>query len=288
MNTQQLETFIQVAENLNFARAAEVLNMTQSAVSRQIHALEEELGTKLLLRTTRTVTLTPAGISYLEDAKKVMNTLHIAEAKIQHHTETNIQILTIGCGNEAELDFLCRVLKKCRQRLPEVHPFLKVILHRSILSLFSHGEIDLLFGFREDIPLRSGFVYREIAQIPLCVLISETHPLAERESIGEEELVSENIILCSAVPSRASEVQNQLAVRIPPQSTYISENLQAALSLVRAGYGFTILPEINFDNVEINCVPLQSAEAVSYGVFYRSGALSPLLSEFVELMKETI
>ena len=63
MNTQQLKTFVQVAENLNFARAAESLNITQSAVSRQIHALEEELDTKLLHRTTRTVRLTPAGIS---------------------------------------------------------------------------------------------------------------------------------------------------------------------------------------------------------------------------------
>ena len=64
MNTQQLESFIQVAENLNFARAAEVLNITQSAVSRQIHSLEEELGTKLFIRSTRTVALTPAGMSF--------------------------------------------------------------------------------------------------------------------------------------------------------------------------------------------------------------------------------
>lgn len=69
MNTDQLNSFIQVAENLNFARAAEILKITQSAVSRQIHALEDELGTKLLHRTTRTVTLTPSGISFLEDAK---------------------------------------------------------------------------------------------------------------------------------------------------------------------------------------------------------------------------
>ena len=52
MNTQQLESFIQVAENLNFARAAEILNVTQSAVSRQIQGLEEELNTKLFYRTT--------------------------------------------------------------------------------------------------------------------------------------------------------------------------------------------------------------------------------------------
>ena len=59
MNTQQLESFIQIAENLNFARAAEILNVTQSAVSRQIQGLEEELNTKLFYRTTRTVLLTP-------------------------------------------------------------------------------------------------------------------------------------------------------------------------------------------------------------------------------------
>ena len=59
MNTQQLESFIQIAENLNFARAAEILNVTQSAVSSQIKGLEEELNTKLFYRTTRTVLLTP-------------------------------------------------------------------------------------------------------------------------------------------------------------------------------------------------------------------------------------
>ena len=91
MNTQQLKTFIQVAENLNFARAAESLNITQSAVSRQIHALEEELDAKLLHRTTRTVRLTPAGISFLDDAKQVVERLNYATAKLRHHTETSMQ-----------------------------------------------------------------------------------------------------------------------------------------------------------------------------------------------------
>lgn len=139
MNTQQLETFIQVAENLNFARAAEVLNMTQSAVSRQIHALEDELGAQLFLRTTRTVTLTSAGLSFLEDAKKVVGTLHAAAAKIHQNTAANIQILTMGCGNEADLNFLSMILKELKSSLPEIHPFLKIIPHRSILSLFSRG-----------------------------------------------------------------------------------------------------------------------------------------------------
>ena len=70
MNTQQLECFIQVAENLNFARAARNLHITQPAVSRQIHALESELGARLFDRTTRTVSLTPIGNSTAQLQRK--------------------------------------------------------------------------------------------------------------------------------------------------------------------------------------------------------------------------
>ena len=132
MNTDQLKSFIQVAENLNFARAAEILKITQSAVSRQIHSLEDELGAKLLHRTTRTVTLTPAGISFLEDAKNVMGRLKIAEQKLQRHQSTNLQVLTIGCQSEANLDLLCKILKSCREQLPELYPFLKTSLDKGI------------------------------------------------------------------------------------------------------------------------------------------------------------
>ncbi len=132
MNTDQLKSFIQVAENLNFARAAEILKITQSAVSRQIHSLEDELGTKLLHRTTRTVSLTPAGISFLEDAKNVMGRLKIAEQKLQRHQSTNLQVLTIGCQSEANLDLLCKILKSCREQLPELYPFLKTSLDKGI------------------------------------------------------------------------------------------------------------------------------------------------------------
>ena len=100
MNTQQLESFLAVAENLSFARAAEDLNITQSAVSRQIHALEEELETRLFHRTSRSVALTPTGISFYEDAKNFLGGLKVAAAKIKRHSISNVQILSIGFGNE--------------------------------------------------------------------------------------------------------------------------------------------------------------------------------------------
>lgn len=253
MNTDQLKSFIQVAENLNFARAAEILKITQSAVSRQIHSLEDELGTKLLHRTTRTVTLTPAGISFLEDAKNVMGRLKVAEQKIQRHQSTNIQVLTIGCQNEANLDLLCKVLKACKQQIPELYPFLKVIPHRSILNLFYQDELDLLFGFQDDIPIKNDTVYKELFQIPLCCIVPASHPYAERPELAKEELYLENIVVCNsyAIPARVAEMQNQISQHILPESTYMCENLQVLLTLVRAGYGCSVLPLMNFVNTDI-------------------------------------
>ena len=264
MNTDQLKSFIQVAENLNFARAAEILNITQSAVSRQIHSLEEELGTRLLHRTTRTVTLTPAGISFLEDAKNVVGRLDAASRKIQRHQSSSIQI-------------------------PELYPFLKVIPHRSILGLFYQGEIDLLFGFQDDIPLKNDIIYQELFRIPLCCIVPDTHPYAGRTELATEELYLENIVVCNsyAIPFKAAEMQNRIAQHIPPESTCICDNLQALLTLVRAGYGCSILPQMHFISSDICVIPITGSEPLSYGIFYRKNAVSPLLKKFISIMTTT-
>ncbi|MDO4175648.1 MAG: LysR family transcriptional regulator, partial [Eubacteriales bacterium] len=273
MTTDQLESFIQVAENLNFARAAEILNITQSAVSRQIHALEAELGVKLLHRTTRTVTLTSAGVSFLDDAKNVIGRLKIAAARIQHNQSSGIQLLSIGCGNEADLALLGEILKVCREQLPNIHPFIRVIPHRAILNLFYQGEIDILFGFQDDIPPKEGIIYTELFQIPLCCLVSNTHPYAEKTHILENELFSEHIVSCNsyAMPSKAAEVQNRISQHLLPESVYICENMQVLLTLVRAGYGCAIVPQMHHAVIDITSIPFQNIEPLSYGMFYKSG-----------------
>ena len=289
MNTDQLKSFIQVAENLNFARAAEILKITQSAVSRQIHSLEDELGTKLLHRTTRTVTLTPAGISFLEDAKNIMGRLKVAEQKIQRHQSTNIQVLTIGCQNEANLDLLCKVLISCKQQIPELYPFLKVIPHRSILNLFYQDELDLLFGFQDDIPIKNDTVYKELFQIPLCCIVPASHPWAERPELAKEELYLENIVVCNsyAIPARVAEMQNQISQHILPESTYVCENMQVLLTLVRAGYGCSVLPLMNFVNTDIRGIPLKDSKPLSYGIFFKKSSQSPLLKKFISIVTNT-
>lgn len=287
MNTQQLESFLAVAENLNFARAAEALNITQSAVSRQIHALENELGAKLFHRTSRSVSLTPTGIAFYEEAKKFMGGLQTAMEKIKNNSEANIQILRIGFGNPAACESTAGLLKKFRLRFPELHPFLRIIPHRSIVGLLFQGDIDIMFGFKDDVPTRKGIAYKELSRRPVCCTISSAHPLAKKKEIREDDLYPEKIIVCNSysIPSQAAYMQQQMKNQFPLDSVYFCDSLEALLTLIRAGYGFGILPETNLNDPEIASIPFEDGECISYGIFYNEQPPNPLIKKFLSILK---
>lgn len=287
MNTQQLESFLAVAENLSFARAAEDLNITQSAVSRQIHALEEELETRLFHRTSRSVALTPAGISFYEDAKNFLGGLKVAAAKIKRHSTSNVQILSIGFGNEIDCELSVRLLQECRKHIPELHPFLRIIPHRSILNLFLQDEIDIMFGFHDDAPSRPGVIYEELFRAPVCCILSAEHAFASKEAVEEQELYEEKIVICNSysLPARAAVLQNRMERHFPLGSVYYCDNLNAMLALVKAGYGFGILPEMKWNNPGICAIPLVGAEDTFFGFSYKENSPNPLVKKFVTLAK---
>lgn len=285
MNTQQLESFVQVAEHLNFARAAEALNITQSAVSRQIRSLEEELGTKLLHRSTRTVALTPAGITFLNDAKEILFKLKLSAQKLKNQSNENIQILTIGCINEVYLPFLTDLLQEFREQFPEVHPFIRSAPFRSILNLFIHDEIDILFGFKDDIPIQEGFCYRELTQMPVCYAMHTEHPFATKKELTVQEVLTDHIIICNSfeLPTRISNIQAQLAHNFTPDAMNYCENLRTMLALIQAGYGIGILPEIPSTGRNIAYVPIEQHISLSFGMFYKYPSRNPVAEKFLSL-----
>lgn len=288
MNTGQLESFIQVAENLNFARAAEFLNVTTSAVSRQIRSLEEELDTKLLRRTTKSVQLTPAGIIFYNDAKEILAKLQLTTKKIKYHSEANIQILSIGYTTETAPYFINQLLRRCKEQLPEIHPFLRIVPTRLLLNMLIHDEIDILFGFKDDVPMRDSFLYHELAQFPVCYVLPTAHPLSQKEEISETDLLSESIVICNSheIPSQVAGIQNLLSHRFSPNSIYYAANLPALLSLIQAGYGIGILPEMLSTDSSLTCVPLNPKQSLSYGIFYKNTNKNPVLKKFLSLIKD--
>lgn len=287
MNTQQLESFLAVAENLNFARAAESLNITQSAVSRQIHALENELDAKLFRRTSRSVSLTPAGISFYEDAKSFMHDLQTATSKLKSHSKSNVQFLTMGFFTPVHCVLSADLLRRCRERFPGLHPLLRIIPHRAILNLLFQGDIDIMFGFQNEVSFREGISYIELCKTPVCCAISAGHPYSDRDSVREEELYTERIILCNsyALPSGAVELQSKMKSHFTPESVYFCDNQDALLTLVKAGYGFGILPSVNVADPAIRAIPFAPEVLTSFGIFYNENTASPVVREFLSLAR---
>lgn len=127
MNTTQLECFLAVANFLNFSRAAEQLRITQPAVSHQISSLEDELGTKLFFRTSKSVRLTQAGHLFTQYANEILKLSGLSRARLKECQETLPQRFGIGCRNFIELRLLRPVLAQLGQQQPRLLPVLRLL-----------------------------------------------------------------------------------------------------------------------------------------------------------------
>lgn len=259
MNTQQLECFIQVAENLNFARAAKELHITQPAVSRQINALEAELGAKLFNRTTRTVSLTPIGSRFLADAGDILNKMKYAAARARNDCGESVHTLSIGGYDAVDLTALPIIFRKMGEIVPDIRPSVHIVPHKYILDWLLEGNLDIMLGFEEGMPMCS------------CV-VTQDHPFAGKKEIGEKELLGESMVICDspAIPPAISQVQNRLKPFLSPPSVCYCDQVQAAISLIKSGFGFAVLPELK-DNSDTSLVsvPVAGTGLSSYGLLYR-------------------
>lgn len=112
MNTVQLECFLAVAQYLNFSKAAESVSITQPAVSHQIGSLEDELGVKLFVRTSKSVSLTREGIMFISDAEQILKIAGSAKFRLSEKPEDEPVRISIGCHNQAELNVLTPALRE--------------------------------------------------------------------------------------------------------------------------------------------------------------------------------
>ena len=96
MNTVQLECFLAVAEYLNFSKAADSLKITQPAVSHQITSLENELGSRLFIRTSKNVSLTEAGLMFIEDASSIIKIASKAKNRLGAGSRNLLFLIKIG------------------------------------------------------------------------------------------------------------------------------------------------------------------------------------------------
>lgn len=180
MNTVQLECFLAVAQYLNFSKAAESVSITQPAVSHQIGSLEDELGVKLFVRTSKSVSLTREGIMFISDAEQILKIAGSAKFRLSEKLEDEPVRISIGCHNQAELNVLTPALREMSRLYDDLLPYIDLTPFKSIDNQLKDQKIQLLLSFKS--PHKQPFDYVELCRCQFMCLCQKDHPLAMAEA----------------------------------------------------------------------------------------------------------
>ena len=287
MNTIQLECFIAVAEHLNFSRASEALRITQPAVSHQIQSLEEELDVKLFKRTSKSVSLTQEGIQFLPDAQLILKTALSAKERLGQHE--HFIPFELGCHNRMEINLLPPILKTLSEDFPLLRPSIQLVPFPSLLGLIENKQIHAAFGIKEE-QKKSSLYFREFCSAPVACICSPEHPLAQYESLTKKQL-SSSIIACSPrqIADPIFSIQNSVLTKLRPEQRYFAENMESALTLVKAQFGYTLYPDVApAREPDLRYIPVTDIPKMPFGVYYRYDDDHPVLGRFLMLCREIL
>lgn len=289
MNTMQLECFIEVVENLNFARAARKLHISQPSVTHQINSLEEELDTKLFKRTTRSVRLTDAGQTFYPDAQNMLNIMKFAHTKLHNDSMLKVTPIGIGCHSSFDLNLISRILMKLNSDRSHIHPIIKTIPFQSITNLLRDEAIDILLSYDDNIKKENDFRFTKLTDAVINVVLPSSHPLAAMKAITESDLYGERLIVLNPnrTSSQISEIQRKLFINFDPADVFIADSPEICSCLVNAGFGITLMPSLPFmTNEALVYIPFEPGFTISYGIYSKKNAADSPLKEFISAAKE--
>lgn len=240
----RLSCFIAVAEELHFGRAAERLHMTQPPLSRQIQQLEAELGVQLIDRTTRTVTLTPAGVAFLPDARRILQLAESAALTVKRVPAGDLGTVVVGFTAASAHAVLPRLLERTREKLPDVKLELREMVSSVQLEALMSGDIDL--GMARPPLKRPGIVSRPLLHEQLVAALPAGHPLVgQARQLTLNDLDGEDVVMYSPVEARYF---NELLISTftiagaTPRYVQFVTQVHTMLVLVRSGIGIALVP----------------------------------------------
>jgi DNA-binding transcriptional LysR family regulator len=291
MNIDQLKAFHKIAATGSFTKAAHELFLTQSAVSQQIRALEDEVGGRLFDRSGRRIHLTGEGEVLLTYVKRLFD-LH-EEIEILFGSLRSLQNgkITVGATAVIGTYFMPAAISAYHRQYPGVEIDLRMGNSGQIMRMILDREVDLgIAGMVKKHPsLESAFVHRE----KLFFVCSPMNPLASRKKVTLSELGGLPFIWREKGTQTLALVKRWFQANAGgnfPYQTLSLANLEAAKRTVEEGYGMTIIPATAARReIEAGLLKRLNVEKfalnVDYGLFYPKGRL---FSRAVEAFLETI
>jgi DNA-binding transcriptional LysR family regulator len=244
MELRQIRSFLSVAETLHFGRTAELIHLSQPALSLQIRALEEEVGVRLFERNRRKTTLTAAGLTFRDDAARVVSQLDQAIRRARLAADGKLGLLRIGFISTAGNEIVPNLVRRFRESSPEVVFTLLNILTADQIQMLSAGSLDIGF-IRLPIGEHPELEVVEVHREPFVVVTPLSHKLATRKRVALHELSGQDFVMYerSYAPGFHDLIFGMLRdAGVIPNVCQTAGQMPTLISLVDSGMGISILP----------------------------------------------
>lgn len=284
MELRHLRYFVAVAEEGSLTVAAEKrLHTAQPSLSRQLRDLELEVGTPLLIRTSRGVTLTPAGQIFLDHARLALAQAAEAVAAARRVSRPAKASFSVGFLTGQEVEWLPHVTQILRDQLKEIDFRVSSDFSPAVAEAVQRGEIDLGFSRVEPQP---DVTYEVIASEPIVAILAGDHPLAGRSEIDPVELGQFPFIGYTDTPHvLRGIVERYLRERgVSVSSSHLLDSFATGISLVASTGGLTLLPAYVEKLLPRSVLsrPLAGpTPVIEIAVGYRKDNPSPVLQDFL-------
>lgn len=292
MELRQLHYFVTVAEELHFGKAADRLQITQPALSKQIASLEQALGVQLLARTKRTVQLTPAGQVFFEQVQQLLSQAEAAIQLTQRTDRGHLGHLAIGFTATAVHTVMPQLVCDFRQNYPNVEISIMELATEAQVAALNQGKLDLAF-LHPPIDVR-GIELHPILVEEFVAVLPRQHPLLKYDRIPLEAFAHEPLIIHPRHEGPAlydGFVQVCQAVGFQPKIVKESISLQTRVCWVAIGMGITFVSsELQFlVGRNVVCRPLETCPIhLKLAAAWRQNASNPTLREFIKVLQEKI
>ncbi len=290
MDLAELQTFLMVASERSFSRAAVKLHRTQPAVSQAIRRLEVEVDERLFDRTSKGGRLTEAGRILLDYARRLTELRDEAQRAVRELQDFRRGRVTIG-ANEAAVHVLLPIVARFRHERPTAQVDVRRVPARQVAAELLNGTID--FGVLTFHPPERGVQSVTIGSDELVLLTSPTHPLAGRREISMEEFGRQTVIAHndpSPARERVLRLSEQRHAPINIQMSFPS--LDGIKRAVEMGLGVALLPrrcalaEISRGQLAVVRVPQLRLPRQVRLVYRRSGEMSRAAAAFLDAAKQ--
>ena len=239
MDIEQLRSFLAVADELHFGRAAERLHVAQPPLSRTIKQLERELGTRLFDRNTRSVRLTSSGQALMDPAQEVLDALRRAETAVRSADHGEVGTVRIAFAGVSTHRLVARLARVVRSQRPGIQLELSSQnFAQPAMKRLLAGETDLALGRWDVVPAEISA--QVVMPDSLVLAVPDTHPLAGARRLSIGQLVSEGFV--SLPPHEGSVLPDRLR-RLAHANGFVADvvqvapDTQTALALVSAEVG---------------------------------------------------